>query len=387
MKYQTAEAVFKGHPDKLCDLIADLITDFAIYTDPNARCAIEVFATGHKIFVCGELSHPKTLPIRQLVRHGLDFAGYDPRFFSIDVLIRPQSKNIDHGVSNSVEVRSGQATDEKDAIGAGDQGTVYGYATDETPERLPYAYVAATRLARAINEAILDGELNGYGPDGKCQVSLSNDGDVYKLSSVVISVSHRKSKPLESVRRELADFSRSVLAALGLFMEDAALSINPAGAFHIFGPYADTGLTGRKLMVDSYGGLALHGGGAFSGKDPSKVDRSGAYMARFIAKTIVDAKLAKRCQVAISYSIGGAHPVAFDLDCFGTEAVALDKLKTATLAVFDLRPRAIIEELKLTSDPIYSKTSSFGHFTSEDFPWEQTKKKAEALNAEVYAHA
>lgn len=386
MKYQTAEAVFKGHPDKLCDLIADLITDFAIHKNPEACCAIEVFAAGHNIFVCGELGNTKTLPICQIVRHGLELAGYDAKFFKIRVLIRPQSKNIAHGVSHSFECREGHAKDVFDLIGAGDQGTVYGYATDETKERLPLTYVLATRLARAINEAVLSGTLSGYGPDGKCQVTLEEVGDKFKLKAVVISVSHRKSKSLDDVRKELEAFSRRELRVLGYTVEDTVFSINPAGTFHIFGPYADTGLTGRKLMVDSYGGLALHGGGAFSGKDPSKVDRSAAYMARHIAKTVVDAGFAKRCQVAISYCIGQANPVIVDIDCFSTETVSLDVLKDAVLKVFDLRPKAIIKELKLTEDPKFLLTSSFGHFTSNDFPWEQTEKHVEALSLEVSSH-
>ena len=316
---KTVESVCVGHPDKLCDLISDQILDDIVWEDKTARVAVEVMATGRRVIVTGEISAKCRPRIRDSVRKALARAGYSPWRFLIYVWVRRQSPDISAGVSTSLEARSG---DESAHVlqGAGDQGTVYGYATAETRERLPLPLVLAHRVCERLDTARREGTITGIKSDGKAQVSIRYDdtGTPVAVESVVVSVQHDAGKDLEELTRQVKTMIVAPACEAHLPVDDrTVVLVNPSGRFVAGGPTADTGLTGRKLMVDTYGGLAAHGGGAFSGKDPSKVDRTGAYMARLIAKTIVDARLAHECQVAISYAIGKADPVSFSVDTLG----------------------------------------------------------------------
>ena len=317
---RTAESVCVGHPDKLCDLISDQILDDIVWEDKTARVAVEVMATGRRIIVTGEISANHRPRIRDSVRSALVRAGYSPWRFLIYVWVRRQSPDIDAGVSTSLEARAGDETAHV-LQGAGDQGTVYGYATDETPQRLPLPLVLAHRVCERLDTARREGTITGIKSDGKAQVSVRYDdtGTPVAVDTVVVSVQHDAGKDLGELARQVKTMVVAPACEAHLPIDDhTEVLVNPSGRFVVGGPAADTGLTGRKLMVDTYGGLAAHGGGAFSGKDPSKVDRTGAYMARLIAKTVVDARLAHECQVSISYAIGKADPVAFHIDTLGT---------------------------------------------------------------------
>ncbi|MEH1476874.1 methionine adenosyltransferase [Cutibacterium avidum] len=384
----TAESVCAGHPDKLCDQIADQILDDILWEDKAARVAVEVMAAGRRIIVTGEITTTCRPRIRDSVRTALVKAGHSPLGFLIYVWTRRQSGDISAGVTTSLEARGGDSS--AFALqGAGDQGTVYGYATSETPERLPLPLVLAHRICHRLDTARAEGTITGIKPDGKAQVSVRYDdtGTPVSVETVVVSVQHEAAKDLAVLEREV----RSLIVAPACqpylpIGPDTEVLVNPSGRFVAGGPRADTGLTGRKVMVDTYGGLAPHGGGAFSGKDPSKVDRSAAYMARLIARTIVDARLAEECQVAISYAIGKADPVAFSVDTLGTGEYADLILTKAARDVFVLRPAGIIDALALRI-PRYRDLAFYGHM-GRDWPrWEQTWRFERDLRKAVETHA
>lgn len=387
MSVRTAESVCIGHPDKLCDLIADQILDDIIWDDKTARVAVEVMATGRRIIVTGEITTKGRPRIRESVRNALVRAGYSPWRFLIYVWVRKQSPDINAGVSTSLEARAGDETAHM-LQGAGDQGTVYGYATTETRERLPLPLVLAHRICERLDTTRVEGTITGIKPDGKAQVSVAYDdtGTPTAIETVVVSIQHDADKDLEELAREIRSSVIAPVCEEYLPVTDATVVlVNSSGRFVTGGPAADTGLTGRKLMVDTYGGLAAHGGGAFSGKDASKVDRTGAYMARLVAKTVVDARLAAECQVAISYAIGKADPVAFSVDTLGTGEYADHILTAAARDVFVLRPAGIIDAFNLRT-PRYRDLAVYGHM-GRDWPrWEQTWRFERDLRKAVETH-
>ena len=342
--------------------------------DENARVACEVMATAGRIIVAGEITTLEMPDIERIVLQTVEAVGYDPEDYDVEVLIHSQSADIADGVNAPAE-------DDPDEQGAGDQGVMYGYATDETPEMLPLPCVLAHRITKLLNVARIEGLIKGLRPDGKAQVSVVyEDGSPKEVDTVVVSVQHDENKDLTELENEVKFVV--VFAALKdiPLSEDFTLLVNPSGRFVLGGPEADTGVTGRKLMVDSYGGFIPHGGGAFSGKDASKVDRSGAYMARYIAKNIVAAKLAKRCLVSLSYAIGVAEPVAISVDTYGTGTVSDDALLDAVWTVFDCRPAVISEDLGLYQ-PIFTDATNYGHFGKPYLPWEETDRVSELLDA------
>lgn len=381
---KTAEAVCIGHPDKLCDLVADTILDDVLLDDPAARVAVEVMISGHRVIVTGEISSTVRPRIRRSVRDALVRAGYSPWRFIIFVWVRRQSADIGAGVTTSIEARAGDESAYV-GLGAGDQGTVYGYATNETNQRLPLPLVLAHEICRRLDTARTDGTIRGIGPDGKSQVSVVYDelGTPVGIDTVIVSIQHDANKDPAVLERKVRTLI--VAPAIEAHLPGATAErvlVNPSGRFVTGGPAADTGLTGRKLMVDTYGGLGPHGGVAFSGKDPSKVDRTGAYLARLIAKTVVDARLAEECHVAISYAIGKADPVAFHIDTFGTGQHPDWLLTDAAQAIFPLRPAAIIERLGLRA-PIYAKLATYGHMGHGLSEWEWTLPFTDRLKTEV----
>lgn len=381
MKYKTAESVCKGHPDKLCDLIADAILDACLEKDRSSRVACEVMATKGKIFVCGEITCAGRVDIRAVVRDTLRKVGYNPLGYLIFVYVHRQSPDIAGGVDHALESRNGEVEDIFGSVGAGDQGTVYGYATRETWMRQPLPVVITNEICKRLDDAMHDGTIRGIGPDGKAQVTVAyKDGKPVAVKNIIVSVQHKADKDLETLRREVITEILYPLLDHHKMGKDVEILINPSGRFVKGGPAADTGLTGRKLMVDTYGGLAAHGGGAFSGKDPSKVDRSGAYMARAVARNVVGAYLAEECQVAISYAIGKAEPTAVEIETFGTARVDEEIIRKAVLDVFDLRPAAIISLLHLRT-PNYTETTAYGHFNGYKGSWENLDKQDELRKA------
>jgi S-adenosylmethionine synthetase len=380
--YLTSESVCQGHPDKLCDYIADSILDACLSSDAYSRVACEVMATKGRIIIAGEITSRTKVNIRETVRTALSKSGYNPKEFTISVFLHNQSSDIAGGVDTALEVRDAEG--KVDELGAGDQGTVYGYATDETPTLLPLPLELSHRICRTLDEQRKNGTIIGICSDGKAQVSVEyENGKPKRVAAIIVSVQHARDKNLDTLKGEI--IKQVLYPACSDFPFDAhtRILINPSGRFVEGGPGADTGLTGRKIMVDTYGGLALHGGGAFSGKDATKVDRSGAYMARMIAKNIVAAGLAKRCGVAISYAIGKAEPVAVHVHTFATGKYDDEQLTEAVRTVFSLKPSDIIEELGLRS-PIYNLTSCYGHFGNALFAWEQVSKRyIEALKGEL----
>ena len=383
--YKTAESVCMGHPDKLCDLIADNILDACMRKDKASRVACEVMATKGKIIVAGEITCNGKVDIRFIVKNVLREVGYNPWKFAVFVFVHQQSADIAAGVDTALEVRNG-ITDPYGSIGAGDQGTVYGYATNETSKNLPLPLVLSHRIVKRIDDCRKGKLIKGILPDGKAQVTVEyKDGKPRRVKTIVVSVQHDKDKTQEELS---ADIQNNVLWQCFEdfpFDDGTEILINPSGRFVEGGPAADTGLTGRKIMVDTYGGLASHGGGALCGKDPTKVDRSGAYMARYIAKNIVWSGLAEKCEVALSYAIGKANPVAVDVTSFGTGKVTDDQLTNIVQEVFNLRPAAIIEKLHLRN-AIYSDTAVYGHFNSSLFPWENVNMYTNLRKAaELYA--
>ena len=385
----TSESVTEGHPDKICDAISDTILDDMLAQDPLSRVAVETLVTTGQVHVVGEVTTKAYSNIAKLVRDKLveigfisSEVGFDGRTCGVNIAIGDQSTEISDGVTDSLEVRSNTSTGEEDQSGAGDQGLMFGYATDETPEFMPLPISTAHRLSRRLTQVRKDGIVRGLRPDGKTQVTFAYDGDtpVY-LDTVVISTQHDPDftgAELEAALREYV--LEWVLDDAGLkkyYTPDTKLLVNPSGSFVLGGPMGDAGLTGRKIIVDTYGGMARHGGGAFSGKDPSKVDRSAAYAMRWVAKNIVAAGLAKRVEVQVAYAIGRATPVGLYVETFGTaaEGQTNETIQQAVEKVFDLRPSAIIRELDLLR-PIYSDTAAYGHFgrTDVDFPWEALDK-------------
>ena len=374
-QFYTAESVTEGHPDKLCDLIADSILDACIVRDALSRVACEVMATNGHIVVAGEITTTAEPDIPKIVREVLARVGYDPCSFVIHNLIHRQSPDIAAGVNKPLEQRTGCSVESSTLqFGAGDQGVMVGYATDETPEYLPLPVVLAHRLTKTLSDVRKSGEVFGLLPDGKAQVTVEygENGRPMRLDSVVVSTQHDAALEQEDVRRIIEKWVFPTALADLPPDQDTQILINPSGRFVHGGPEADTGLTGRKLMVDSYGVFAPHGGGAFSGKDATKVDRSGAYMARYIAKNIVAARLAHRCQVTLAYAIGKAEPVMVEVDTFGTgTACADDCLADAVRRVFKLTPAAILVQLGLYA-PFFARTAAYGHFGRKDFAWERT---------------
>jgi len=372
--FLTSESVTEGHPDKICDQISDAILDELIKQDPNSRVAVECLTTTGTIHVAGEVTTEGFADVQKIARQVLKRIGYiDPRF-GIDfedagvwVSIHSQSPDISQGVIANKKVNKDQ--------GAGDQGMMYGFACNETPELMPFPVIMAHKLTQKLAEVRKNGEIKGLGPDGKSQVSVEYAGGKPKrITNVVIAQQHIDDVPEDNLRKEILE--KVIKPVCGKWMDkDTVIHVNATGRFVIGGPEGDTGVTGRKIIVDTYGGVGRHGGGAFSGKDPSKVDRSGAYMARYIAKNIVAAGLADKCEVQLSYCIGIAEPTSVNIDSFGTSKVAEEKIIAAVKKHFDMRPAAIIEHLNLKR-PIYSKTACYGHFgrNDPDFTWEKTDK-------------
>ena len=377
----TSESVTEGHPDKICDQISDAILDALLSADPESRVAVETMATTGLVHVAGEVTTDAYVEIPQIVRETILGIGYDSSANGFDgarcgvsVSIGQQSNDIAGGVFNSLEAREGRQEDDYDLQGAGDQGLMFGYASDETPSYMPTPIWLAHRLSERLTEVRKTGQLPYLRPDGKTQVTVGYDKDVpVSVETVVISSQHAEGASLEQLRADLAAVViEPVLAAANLDISRAANILNPAGEFVIGGPVGDAGLTGRKIIVDTYGGMARHGGGAFSGKDPSKVDRSAAYAMRWVAKNVVAAGLAKRAEIQIAYAIGQARPVGTYDEKFGTETVDPARISEAIAEIFDLRPRAIIDALDLKR-PIYAKTAAHGHFGRDepDFTWER----------------
>lgn len=388
----TSESVTEGHPDKIADAISDAVLDSLLSQDPKSRVACETLITTGQVHVAGEVTTNGFADVNELVRStvlniGYDSSdkGFDGNSCGVSVSIGQQSQDIAAGVDHAVEQRLAQSTDPLDLQGAGDQGLMFGYASTDTKELMPLPIAMAHRLAERLTAVRKSGELPYLRPDGKTQVTIEYDGDKpVALNTVVISSQHAPEVDLQKTLSP--DVQRLVIApvleSFDLSAQDVRILVNPTGRFVIGGPMGDAGLTGRKIIVDSYGGMARHGGGAFSGKDPSKVDRSAAYAMRWVAKNIVAAKLATRCEVQVAYAIGKAQPVGLFVETFGTESVPVTQISDAVLSVFDLRPAAIIRDLDLLR-PIYSKTSAYGHFGRElpEFTWEKTNKAAALVNA------
>ncbi|WP_033799948.1 methionine adenosyltransferase [Tropheryma whipplei] len=379
----TSESVTEGHPDKLCDQISDAILDGVICKDKNARAGIETIAGNGVVHVFGEVSNPDSVDIPGIIRKTIldigytsEDAGIDGNTCSIQESITSQSKEIADAVNFSLEYRNQQGDLGRNSFsqqGSGDQGSVFGYACRETPEMMPLPITIAHKLAYSLAFVRKEKILPYLLPDGKSQVTLGYDSAnrPKTLETVVISAQHEDSVDLDKLRFDILErVVRPVISATGLDCRKATFLINPAGRFVTGGPSADSGLTGRKIVVDTYGCAAKHGGGALSGKDPSKLDRFASYMARWVAKHVVAADFAESIEVQISYAIGKAHPVAFNIDTHGTSTIALDKLKCAILKVFDFRPAAVIDSLDLKR-PIYQKTAAYGHFGRDIFTWER----------------
>lgn len=379
----SSESVTEGHPDKLCDQISDAILDEMLRQDKHSRVAIESMVTTGLVHIAGEVRTQGYVEIPELVRKLISDIGYtsskvgfDGNSCGVSVSIGSQSPEIAAGVDNSLESRTGNE-DEFSKLGAGDQGIMFGFASDETPELMPMPIVMAHRLTERLSEVRKTGEVSYLRPDGKAQVTLEyEDGRPIRLDTVVISTQHDEDVDNVTLSQDLIEkVIKPVVSRYGLDIEGARLLINPSGRFVIGGPQGDAGLTGRKIIVDTYGGFSRHGGGAFSGKDPSKVDRSAAYAMRWVAKNIVASGVAKRAEVQVAYAIGVSEPVSLMVDTFGTGVVGNDEIATAIRKVFDLRPGAIIRDLDLLR-PIYLKTATYGHFgrEDEDFNWEKTSR-------------
>ncbi|MEV5200484.1 methionine adenosyltransferase [Streptomyces sp. NPDC053720] len=386
----TSESVTEGHPDKIADQISDTILDALLKEDPAARVAVETLIATGQVHIAGEVTTSAYAPIDQLVRNKILEIGYDSSSKGFDgatcgvsVSLGTQSPDIAQGVDNAYEHRTGGEGGELDQQGAGDQGLMFGYATDETPNLMPLPIELAHRLSRRLSQARRDGSIPYLRPDGKTQVTIEYRGSrPVRLDTVVVSSQHAADISLDGlltpdIREYVVEHVLTELADDGIKLDTDGhrLLVNPTGRFEIGGPLGDAGLTGRKIIIDTYGGMARHGGGAFSGKDPSKVDRSAAYAMRWVAKNVVASGLADRCEVQIAYAIGKAEPVGLFVETFGTAKVAVDRIEHAIAAVFDLRPAAIIRDLNLLR-PIYAQTAAYGHFGREhpDFTWERTDR-------------
>ncbi|TMK35967.1 MAG: methionine adenosyltransferase [Actinobacteria bacterium] len=390
----SSESVTEGHPDKLADQISDAVLDAMLAKDPNSRVACETLVTTGVVFVSGEITTEGYVDIPSVVRNTVVEVGYTDARFGLDgytcgviTAIQEQSPDIAIGVDHALEEREEHSHDSLDMLGAGDQGMMFGYACRETDELMPLPIALAHRLARRLSDVRKAGVVPYLRPDGKSQVSVEYvDGKPTRVDTVLISAQHREEVDVETLLRP--DVEAEVIDPVlrefpELTTEGVRVLVNPTGRFEVGGPKADTGLTGRKIIVDSYGGMAPHGGGAFSGKDPTKVDRSGAYMTRYVAKNVVAAGLADKCLLQVAYAIGTAHPVSLMVDTSHTEQVDPVKLQEAIWEIFDFRPAAIIRDLDLAR-PIYQETAAYGHFGRKEFPWEAADR-ADALRSAVGA--
>ena len=379
----TSESVTEGHPDKMCDAISDAILDACLEQDPMSRVACETAACTGFVLVTGEITTNAQLDVPGIVRKTVNEIGYndaktgfDGNTCAVMVALDKQSADIAMGVDKALEAKEGKLTDELDT-GAGDQGMMFGYASDETPELMPYPIALAHKMALQLTKVRKDGTLTYLRPDGKTQVSVEYDenGTPKRLEAVVLSTQHDEDVTQEQIHADIKKYVFDETLPAELIDDETKFFINPTGRFVIGGPHGDAGLTGRKIIVDTYGGMARHGGGAFSGKDCTKVDRSAAYAARYVAKNIVAAGLAKRCEIQLSYAIGVAQPTSIMVDTFGTGVISDEKLVEIVRKEFDLRPAGIIKMLDLRR-PIYRETAAYGHFgrTDLDLPWEKTDK-------------
>lgn len=387
-KLFTSESVTEGHPDKICDQISDAILDALLEQDPNSRVACETTVTTGLVMVIGEISTEAYVDFQKTVRETIREIGYDRAKYGFDCdtcavvnAIDEQSVDIALGVDKAKESKDGTSADLQ--IGAGDQGMMFGFACDETPELMPLPISLAHRLALKLTEVRKKGILPYLRPDGKTQVTVEYEDDKpVRIDTILISSQHSEEVTIEQMQKDLKHYVIDEVLQGQWIDENTKYLVNPTGRFVIGGPHGDSGLTGRKIIVDTYGGYSRHGGGAFSGKDSTKVDRSASYAARWVAKNIVAAGLAKKCEIQLAYAIGVAEPVSILVETFGTETVAVEKIEQAVRKVFDLRPRAIIEQLDLRK-PIFKKTAAYGHFGREDqgFQWEQTNRVDELKQA------
>ena len=383
----TSESVTEGHPDKVCDQISDAILDSVLAQDPNARVACETCVTTGLVIIMGEMTTKTYVDIPDIVRSTLKNIGYTDAEFGIDyntcgvmVSVKEQSPEISSAVSKSLEARQSKNENENETIGAGDQGMMVGYACNETAELMPLPISLAHKLTRKLAEVRKSSTLNYLRPDGKSQVTVEySHGKPKRIHTIILSAQHSPDVKYDQLEKELRSFVIEPIIPKSMIDEFTEIKINPSGLFVLGGPNADTGLTGRKILVDTYGGSARHGGGAFSGKDPTKVDRSGAYAARHVAKNLVAAGIAERAEVQISYAIGMAKPISVSVETFGTSNLSDDKISEIVNTYFDLRPQAIINNMNLRN-PIFGPTASYGHFgrepgTDGSFSWEKTDKK------------
>lgn len=389
-KLFTSESVTEGHPDKICDQISDAVLDELLRRDPQARVACETTVTTGMVMIMGEITTSAQIDIPKVARQVICDIGYDRAKYGFDgntcsvlTALDEQSSDIAGGVDNALEVRDGDNNDTYAEIGAGDQGMMFGYACDETEEYMPLSISLAHKLARRLSAVRKSGQVDYLRPDGKTQVTVEYENDKpVRIDAVVISTQHAPEVTLEQITRDMTELVIRPIIPAELLDENTKYYINPSGKFVIGGPHGDSGLTGRKIIVDTYGGVARHGGGAFSGKDPTKVDRSAAYAARWVAKNIVAAGLAHRCEIQLAYAIGKAEPVSVCVDTFGTGSVSDDVLAELVCKVFDLRPAAIIDRLQLRR-PIYRQVAAYGHMGRNDLdlPWEKTDKVDELKKA------
>lgn len=386
-KYFTSESVTEGHPDKVCDQISDAILDAILADDPTARVACETFATTGAVFVMGEITTTSYVDVASIVRKTIREIGYtgsdmgfDADTCAVITSINEQSPDIAMGVNKAYEAQKGEDTDPKDLMGAGDQGMVFGYANSETKEYMPLTIMLAHKLAKRLADVRKDGTLDYLRPDGKSQVTIEFDeeGNPKRVDSVLIAAQHDGDVDMDTIYKDIVREVIQPILPKEMVDENTKYYVNPTGRFEVGGPQGDTGLTGRKIVVDSYGGYSRVGGGAFSGKDPTKVDRSASYMARYIAKNLVAAGLCKEAEVGIAYAIGIARPLSVYVDTFGTAKIPEEEIEDIVNKHFDLRPAAIIETLDLRR-PIYQQTAAYGHFgrTDLDLPWERLDRVEE----------